>query len=164
MRVLMLFFVPEQTNRMLLSHNKFLLLFMLAFLWLCGFSAFSGYYVLSIQDELVEGFKNYVLCNATMRDDCENEHPIPFWIAVVATVNFCSIGTVLFFVFGLEPKIVRHWKTLLTHLMRGEFEALTTLRLLKRKKRIGTMKMSGTNTSHPRSTSVSVDQQTPSST
>jgi len=104
-----------------------LLYFLVIFLWLFGWYCFAGFYFKVNKDTYVEGFTNYVLCNAAMEEDCVNEHPIPVWIAYVGVINIANAGTYVLMLFGFQPKVLRHWKNLLTHLFRGDLRALAHL-------------------------------------
>jgi len=124
-----------QTNRTLLKHNKYLLVFLSVFVWVYGWAGFTGLYFRIHRDELRQGFVDYVLCNAAKEEHCVNEHPIPMWVVYVEVINFCNMGTILFFTFGIQPKVMRHWKNMLTLLWRGEFRALTDLSIQTKSRR-----------------------------
>jgi len=112
-----------------LKTNIYLFLFLAVFLWVVGYCGFTAIYLKANQDRFTESFTKYVLCNAAMEEDCVNEDPLPIWIVYLQIFNWCSSGTFCLVTFGLQFKILRHWKLLLGHLVRGEFKAITNMSL-----------------------------------
>jgi len=122
------------------------------FVWVFGFSAFVLFYFKIREDELVQGFTDYVLCNAQMRDDCVNEHPIPMWIIYVEFINFTNIGWWLWLLFGLQKKVLVHWKKIFTHLATGNYAALKSMSIESKSQHKGTVKLTAVGISSSKET------------
>jgi len=111
----------------LLRHNKYLLVFLLIYVWIFGFATFVGFYFEYNTDRFTQGFTDYVLCNAAKEEHCENTEPIPIWIIYVDIVNYTNVGTYVLVCFGGQKKILQHWKQMFIHISKGEFRELSNL-------------------------------------
>ena len=141
--ILLTWNLSSQKNRELLLKNKFLMLFLCLFLWVFGFASFVGlYYNINI-DEYEESFVEWVLCNASMEDNCSNKSSIPMWMIYIDYVNYTATGVYMFFILGLQRRIRDHWREMIKQIMKGNFRALWNLSGTRSKVTSSTPKISG---------------------
>jgi len=110
-----------------LRNNLSLLLFLIHFVWVYGWSDLLAFYVAIQENTLQESFKDYVLCNVAMEDDCVNKHNFPIWMMYVFIVTSTNIGVCAFLLFGLQRRVALHWKKMITLVIKADFKSLTDL-------------------------------------
>jgi len=110
-----------------LRKNLSLLLFLIIFVWVYGWSNLLVLYTVIELDSLRESFKEYVLCNAAMEDNCVNRHPYPTWMMYVFIVTVTNVGVFIFLLYGFQRKVALHWKKIITIVIRGDLKSLTDL-------------------------------------
>jgi len=107
-----------------------MLLFLLIFCYVFGFTGFTGFYVRAKNSEWLDGYYDNLLCNVVTMNQCEVFHTVvPLWLPYIGVINFTNLGTWMFLALGLRSRLLRHWRRLIGHVLRGEFHMLQHLSL-----------------------------------
>jgi len=106
---------------------------MAVFFWIFGFSSFTVTHLNRHDDESAKKLEDYIICNAEMKEHCDKDYPPPSWMIYLNQFNVASAGIYFVIVFGLQPRVIRHWGRVLRCLYRLDFQSLKNLTIKRTK-------------------------------
>eukprot|EP01102_Stenamoeba_stenopodia_P010313 TRINITY_DN3096_c0_g1_i3.p1 TRINITY_DN3096_c0_g1~~TRINITY_DN3096_c0_g1_i3.p1 ORF type:complete len:413 (+),score=60.01 TRINITY_DN3096_c0_g1_i3:36-1274(+) len=82
-----------------------MLLFVVIFTFVFGWGVSYFLYILAVEDKVEDAMVNWVLCNASLKENCKNEFPPSFWFYCLVAALWQLSGVWALFCFGLRESL-----------------------------------------------------------
>jgi len=92
-----------------------------------GWASVTDLYLFATKDEASQKISDYLSCNIQLEDHCHYEDPYPMWVIYIRLSFTMSLGLVLFLVFGMQRRVLNHWKNIFLLVKRRNFRGLLNM-------------------------------------